>query len=485
MAPTGPGSGTSALYVTHNFATFTRISLPTLPATIRAQFSFVPDVSFATSTIGWAVDVSPGSGVYLFETSDGGRRWSYVREIHPEANGAFGWVRFVSATVGWVGAGDIGANGPSTVLRTDDGGRSWQALPGIASTGSSATPYFVSSTVGFVHGVFGPGGSTQLLMTSDGGSTWSPVAFPVDASVRGTAFPALPRMTGTDGVLPLLVTPQPSELTSGEPAPVVVAFDTTTNGGSTWSAGPSLHATAVTGFSTVQSTAGWIAAGPAAAAASSSDWWVLLPKRTGKVVVRVSHDAGATWTTEPGTGLPTIHVASVLHQQINTPLVLQAVTSRIALLLVETSPQGWSTYLTTDGGATWSLLTPVSLTVLPVTRELVTPNVRVSPSKDLVDGETVQVHISGFGANGRYHISECLDDADVSEAGCGVGLAIQPTVATGRAGNGAANFVVSSSAAPSSDTTTSGAGCTNQCVLVVSGGLGHGLAFAHLTFRRR
>ena len=481
-APGGPGSGTAGLYATHDFLTYTRISTPTLPGTVR-DFSFVSDVSFPTATVGWAVDVAPGSGVYLFETTDGGGQWRFVREVHAEANGAYGWVRFVSATVGWVGAGDIGSNGPSTLLRTDDGGRSWQALPGDPSSGDWARPSFVTPTVGFLRGTVGFGGSTRLLETTDGGATWGPAPLPLRPAITGTVFPALPKMFGRDGVLPLVVGPQPTELTAGEQPRVTLAFDTTSDGGRTWTAGPSLPSRAVTGFSTVRSGMGWITAGPAAAVATPTDWWMLAPQVSGRITVRTTHDAGSTWTTEAGRGLPTIHVASVLDHQ-GTPLVLQAVTSRIALVVVQTSPSGWSAYVTTDGGATWSLLTPRAVTLLPATRELLTATVRVSPSKGLADGEKVHVSISGFGADGRYHVSECASDTAVSEAGCGLGLTTQPTVVTDGAGKGSATFTVSSSAAASSDTTTTQTQCGSRCVLVVSGGLGHGLAYGRLAFRR-
>ena len=81
------------MYVTHDFHTYSRVSLPVLPTSIRAVFSFVSSVSFATARAGWAVVDAPGSGVYLFETTDAGEQWHYVREIHSEANGAYGWVR--------------------------------------------------------------------------------------------------------------------------------------------------------------------------------------------------------------------------------------------------------------------------------------------------------------------------------------------------------------------------------------------------------
>lgn len=450
---------------------------------IQAASSFVSGVSFATATVGWAVVDAPGSGVYLFETTDAGGQWRYMREIHAEANGAYGWVRFVSATVGWAGAGDVGSNGPSTLLHTTDGGSTWKTLPGVPSVGSSATPSFVTSTVGFLRGTVGPGGSTGLLVTTNGGSTWNPLAVPVARGLSGTVFPALPEMSGATGALPFLVGPTPSELTAGEQPTVTVGFDTTTDGGSTWVAGPSLLATAVTGFSTVLSTVGWIAAGPAAAVATPSDWWVLSPNKTGRIAVRVTHDAGTIWTNELGRGLPTIHVPSVLDHQVNTPIVLQAITGQIAVVVVQTSPSEWSTYVTTDGGSVWSLLTPATVKTLPSTEELVTPTLAVSPSKKLVDGQKVKVSVSGFGKEGHYRISECLADTDVSEAGCGRGPTAQPVIVTGPSGRGSATFAVSSSAAPSANTRSAERRCARGCVLVVSGGLGHGLAYSPLTFK--
>jgi len=67
-----------------------------------------------------------------------------------------------------------------------------------------------------------------------------------------------------------------------------------------------------------------------------------------------------TWTNEAGTGLPTIHVPSLLDHHVNTPIVLHAITGQIAVVVVQTSPSVWSTYVTTDGGSRWSLLTPAT-----------------------------------------------------------------------------------------------------------------------------
>ncbi|MDA8312145.1 MAG: neocarzinostatin apoprotein domain-containing protein [Actinomycetota bacterium] len=485
VAPRGPGSGISALYVTHNFVTYTDISLPVIPETVRAPLTTVSDVSFLTATVGWVVTAALGSGVYLSRTTDGGLHWQLKREIRANTSEGFVWLQFVTATVGWVATGDIGGNRlPWTLLHTVDGGRTWVTLSGRVSTGELSSMSFVNSTLGFMQGTPGPGGgSTHLLMTTDGGKVWSPVAIPVAPSLSGTVFPALPRLFGENGVLPIVVTPQPTELTSAQQVPVAITFDTTDDEGKTWRAGPTLRARAVTGFSTVRSTVGSIAAGPAAAAATPTDWWVLSPKRTGKITVRVTDDAGSTWRTKAGKGLPILHVASLLDHQVNTPLILQAITPKVAFLLVQTSLQGWSSYVTTDGGVRWSLLTPATVTTLPSTRELRTATVHVSPSRDLVNGETVSVSVSGFGANGRFHISECASDVDVSEAGCGIGLTRQPTVSTNGSGKGRIQFVVSASAALSADALKTKVPCANRCVLVVSGGLGHGLVFVPLTFR--
>ncbi len=355
VVSTGTAHRSTDMYVTHNFSTFSPITVPTPPTTLGplSDAWVIPTVAFPTPTVGYLVDENPaaGAGPYLFKTSDGGRTWRLLRKLTGGADPGV-WMQFVSASVGWVSAENMSSDAPGLHLRTTDGGATWVALPKW-----SGTPVFENAETGF--SVFSRAHQTRvtyvLYETTNGGATWSPLS---TLPIPSTALFARPEIEGTAGVLPLVVPhASPSIVTSGESVPVTVVFDTSADGGRSWKKGPSLTAAAVTGLGTVRSAVGSVAAGPAAAAATPTNWWVITTGSKGKLTVRTTGDAGSHWRTVAGRGLPPIHVAADLDSQVDTPIVLTAVNDQIAVVTVTTSPTSWHTYVTTDGGADWSPLT--------------------------------------------------------------------------------------------------------------------------------
>ncbi|HZT07600.1 MAG TPA: YCF48-related protein [Chloroflexota bacterium] len=157
-------------------------------------------VQFVDSLTGWAV----GSNNTILRTRDGGQSWQRLVDRRP--NGPeFTDVQFTSATDGWVGArgtllhttngGDSwqpanelargvsgfgsGSSVGSTrfqtslvhVYRSDDGGRTWTALPGQLAHNDYEVTFFTDSS----HGWLARRGRGGLALTVDGGTTWQEV----------------------------------------------------------------------------------------------------------------------------------------------------------------------------------------------------------------------------------------------------------------------------------------------------------------------
>jgi hypothetical protein len=113
-----------------------------------------------------------------------------------------------------------------------------------------------------------------------------------------------------------------------------------------------------------------------------------------------------------------------------------------------------------------------STTVRPFTP----PTMVVDPSSALTDGQTVQVHVSGFSA--KVFLSECATPGDANLSGCGLQLAAQPFIVAGNDWTASGTFRVSRTASqkPYSEAVVA---CSKACVLVATGGAGGGrLAFA-------
>jgi photosystem II stability/assembly factor-like uncharacterized protein len=132
--------------------------------------------------LGWAVG---SSGIYA--TTDG-THWG----LQLRSDEAFGGVDFISATTGW-------AVGIRHLFGTTDGGAHWTAI------GQGPKPirsvHFATATQGWgiagganiasVHGWLIPAGLGTLVRTTDGGHTWQPMNSPADPQTVCFTDPSL------------------------------------------------------------------------------------------------------------------------------------------------------------------------------------------------------------------------------------------------------------------------------------------------------
>lgn len=138
--------------------------------------------------VGWAL-----RGQQLIRTEDGGASWQDLTPVGFAADNVLG-VDFLDADLGWVvgrAQGKPGAPG-LFVLRTSDGGASWQSSalplsPEEAASIASAAPHFLDVQNGWIalkvqSGInFSLG---RLFATQDGGLTWVERALPLGEAVR-------------------------------------------------------------------------------------------------------------------------------------------------------------------------------------------------------------------------------------------------------------------------------------------------------------
>jgi photosystem II stability/assembly factor-like uncharacterized protein len=118
-------------------------------------------VSFIDAQNGWAVgDISPQGGPVL-KTTDGGATWQTIAGITE----VFSAIQFVTPTRGWM-AGYAGR-----IERSDDGGKSWRTQRYERAGEVLNSLYFVDSERGFA-----AGGHGLFCRTTNGGDTWETVA---------------------------------------------------------------------------------------------------------------------------------------------------------------------------------------------------------------------------------------------------------------------------------------------------------------------
>ncbi|MCH8550424.1 MAG: hypothetical protein LAT62_00715 [Natronospirillum sp.] len=143
------------------------------------------DVFFVDENLGWAVGDTQPIGIMgerqtlLLKTEDGGDTWE------EQGNGEFDrnlqTVFFLDSDTGWV-AGGRSLNQPPLLLHTQNGGTTWveQAQP-VTTDGTIFDIQFMDAELGWAVGGSITGVNRFLLRTTDGGDTWHEVYSVSDA----------------------------------------------------------------------------------------------------------------------------------------------------------------------------------------------------------------------------------------------------------------------------------------------------------------
>ncbi len=134
--------------------------------------SWLTSVHFPTSHTGYAV----GTNGVLYKSQDAGSTWSKKSIPGPAGTRNFNAVFFVSNTTGIIVGGNPENDSIQTILKTTDGGDSWQVLSDTIGPILNSV-YFLNVLEGYAVGAKG-----TVLHTLDGGSSWQKLSIPENSA---------------------------------------------------------------------------------------------------------------------------------------------------------------------------------------------------------------------------------------------------------------------------------------------------------------
>jgi photosystem II stability/assembly factor-like uncharacterized protein len=144
----------------------------------KIQIPTFNSIHFISPEVGWAVGVDSGNDGIIVKTTDGGSSWAATRIGDKEIPTT---VFFVDANNGWIGGAtpkpgeEEGIGGPSALLATTDGGKTWQARHNIPV--SIYRIVFADKMNGWASGSKG-----VIYHTDDGGLTWDTQRTEIESS---------------------------------------------------------------------------------------------------------------------------------------------------------------------------------------------------------------------------------------------------------------------------------------------------------------
>jgi photosystem II stability/assembly factor-like uncharacterized protein len=158
-------------------ASWTLVPSSSLPPALQGEGGFAASGTCALTGSGGRAWIAAGNAprARVFWTSDYGRSWQAADApvVAGEAAGLTS-IAMIDETRGIAFGGHLGeqANTATKVARTQDGGRTWSAVPGAPVPGAIYGGVSVPETGGRTFVVVGPGGSA---ISRDGGNIWSGV----------------------------------------------------------------------------------------------------------------------------------------------------------------------------------------------------------------------------------------------------------------------------------------------------------------------
>jgi len=151
------------------------------------------DLYFLTPQLGWAAGAGDAGTVFVLRTEDGGATWEYLfvepNLGHPDEDYFVQNIVFIDENRGF-----LALPRADKLLATTDGGRTWEAAPVAGEEGGL---HFADPEVGWN---FGP---EKLLYTTNGGASWSSRAIRFPAPANDFSAPSRQRayVVGRSGMV--------------------------------------------------------------------------------------------------------------------------------------------------------------------------------------------------------------------------------------------------------------------------------------------
>jgi len=138
------------------------------------RHGWLKSMTFVTPFTGFAAG---DTGTFI-RTTDGGNSWDSVTLPAPAARRDYNGIFFLNSDTGFLAGGWPTVDSMQTIIRTNDGGNTWTTQLDVAGPWLKGI-YFISPTVGFAVGAGG-----TILKTLDGGASWNAINVPVGVAQR-------------------------------------------------------------------------------------------------------------------------------------------------------------------------------------------------------------------------------------------------------------------------------------------------------------
>ncbi len=226
----------------------------------------IQDMQFVDKLFGWRAGWASGVG-RLMRTTDGGKTWQ--QQNYGAGHNILG-LSFLDRNHGWL-------VGTEWIRRTTDGGQTWRGVQMPAPLTNLQDVYFVDANVGWVVGWNG-----NILKSTDGGATWARQTSGSTQILEGLHFTDATRgvVVGHGGVIL-----------------------TTTTGGSSWTARTSGKSVDLFGVDFVDNDRGWVSGGGGAILATTDGgktWNSEASGVTGTLQKISAYDIGHVWASGQG-----------------------------------------------------------------------------------------------------------------------------------------------------------------------------------------